>query len=118
MRFGTDGAPGVSGSLRILPAGGTFESLDHARKLGRVVEQLRGMADIVVLDTPPAVLTVEMSELAQSIDRIVVVVRQGRATRRSLQALSRQAQNWSAEVAGAVLTDAPPEGRAYYYGAG
>ncbi len=104
------------GSLRVLPAGGTFGSLDHAKKLGAVVEQLRGTADIVLLDTPPAVLTVEMAELGQAIDRVVIVVRQGRATRRSLRALGRQAQTWSADVAGAVLTDAPTEGRAYYYG--
>ena len=104
------------GSLRILPAGGALGSLAHVRKLGRVIEQLKEKADVVVLDTPPALLTVEMAELARNIDRIVVVVRQGRATRRSLQALSRQAQSWSAEFAGAVLTDAPSEDRMYYYG--
>jgi polysaccharide biosynthesis transport protein len=113
----TDG-PAVSGtgSLRVLPAGGTLGSLAHAQKLSQVVEQLRGTADIVILDTPPAVLTVEMAELAHSIDRVVIVVRQGRATRRSLQALTRQAQNWPAELAGAVLTDSPAEGQRYYYG--
>lgn len=112
---GSVGEAQTGGSLRILPAGGPFGSLEHAQKLSRVVDELRSTADVVVLDTPPAVLTVEMSELARSIDRIVVVVRQGRATRRSLQALSRQAQNWPTEFVGAVLTDAPVEEGTYYY---
>jgi tyrosine-protein kinase len=107
-----------AGSLRILPAGGTFSSLEHVQKLSRVVDDLRHTADVILLDTPPAVLAVEMADLARSIDRIVVVVRQGHATRRSLQALSRQAQNWPAEFVGAVLTDAPVEERMYYYGTG
>jgi polysaccharide biosynthesis transport protein len=112
---GTGAAPGT-GSLRILPAGGSFGSMDHVRNLSRVVDDLRRTADVILLDTPPAVLAVEMSELARTIDRIVVVVRQGRATRRSLQALSRQAQKWPADVVGAVLTDAHVEERTYYYG--
>jgi Mrp family chromosome partitioning ATPase len=105
-----------AGSLRILPAGGSFGSLDHVQKLSRVVDELRKTADVILLDTPPAVLAVEMTELARTIDRIVVVVRQGRATRRSLQALGRQAQNWPADFVGAVLTDAKVEERTYYYG--
>jgi polysaccharide biosynthesis transport protein len=112
---GSGATPGT-GSLRILPAGGSFGSLDHVQNLSRVVEDLRKTADVILLDTSPAILAVEMAELARTIDRIVVVVRQGRATRRSLQALNRQAQNWRAEFVGAVLTDAPIEERTYYYG--
>jgi polysaccharide biosynthesis transport protein len=112
---GADARSGT-GSLRILPAGGSFGSLDHVQSLSRVVEELRKTADVILLDTPPAILAVEMAELARTIDRIVVVVRQGRATRRSLQTLGRQAQNWRADFVGAVLTDAPIEERTYYYG--
>jgi Mrp family chromosome partitioning ATPase len=105
-----------AGSLRILPAGGSFGSLDHVQNLSRIVDELRKTADVILIDTPPAVLAVEMTELARAIDRIVVVVRQGLATRRSLQALGRQAQNWPADFVGAVLTDAHVEERTYYYG--
>ena len=104
------------GSLKILPAGGSIDSPSHVRRLSSVIDQLKQSAGVVVLDTPPALLTVEMAELARSIDRVVVVVRQGRATRRSLRALSRQAQSWPAEFVGAVLTDAPVEEQMYYYG--
>jgi non-specific protein-tyrosine kinase len=72
-------------------------------------------ADVVVLDTPPALATVEMAELSRSIDLVVTVVRYGKVTRRSLLALNRQAETWQTELVGAVITDAPPEEDDYYY---
>ena len=72
----------------------------------------------MILDTPPALLTVEMTELARLIDTVVVVVRQGRVTHRSLRTLQRAARNWPAGIAGAVITDARGLGSDYgtYYG--
>jgi Mrp family chromosome partitioning ATPase len=81
-----------------------------------LVGRLREQADIVVLDTPPALLTAQMTELSRNVDLVVAVVRQGRSTRRSLHSLTRQAQNWSAEFAGAVLTDVPTDEHRAYYG--
>jgi Mrp family chromosome partitioning ATPase len=87
-------------------------------RLGPVIRQLQARADLIILDTPPALLTVEMTELAQLIDLVLVVVRQGRVPQRSLRLLARQARTWPAELAGAVLTDVRKT-RAYgnYYGA-
>jgi Mrp family chromosome partitioning ATPase len=107
------------GSLVLLPSGGAVRSQTGtlSQRLGPVLKQLRVRADFVILDTPPALLTVEMAELARLIDDVVVVVRQGRVTQRSLRSLSRQARTWPAEVTGAVLTDAPAGEEQYaYYG--
>jgi Mrp family chromosome partitioning ATPase len=117
----TNGKDAVStaGSLMILPSGGAVgsQTAHVSLRLGPLMEALRARADFVIADTPPALLTVEMSELSHLIDEVVVVVRQGRVTQRSLRSLSRQARTWPAEVAGAVLTDAPPGGEQYaYYG--
>ena len=108
----------VDGSLLILPAGGSLPVGAGAdtRQTGELVERLRRQADVVVLDTPPALLTAEMTELSRNVDVVVAVVRQGRSTRRSLHSLTRQAQNWSAEFVGAVLTDVPTEEHRAYYG--
>jgi Mrp family chromosome partitioning ATPase len=117
--LGTNGKDARSGSLVILPAGGAVgtETAHISMRLGPLLEALRERADFVVADTPPALLTVEMSELSHLIDEVVVVVRQGRVTQRSLRSLSRQARTWPADVAGAVLTDAPPGEEQYaYYG--
>jgi Mrp family chromosome partitioning ATPase len=115
----TNGKDAASGSLVILPAGGAVgsETAHISMRLGPLIETLRARGDFVIADTPPALLTVEMSELSHLIDEVVVVVRQGRVTQRSLRSLSRQARTWPADVAGAVLTDAPPGEEQYaYYG--
>jgi Mrp family chromosome partitioning ATPase len=106
------------GSLEVLPAGGTIPSRDfpHRSRLASVVDELRGRADVVVLDTPPALLTLEIAELSELIDAVLVVVRQGRATKRNLQSLARQARGWSTDLVGAVLTDAPADHARGYYG--
>jgi succinoglycan biosynthesis transport protein ExoP len=114
------GSEARDGSLRVLPAGKTSRSEKGAAMKGvaTVLEQLRADSDFVIIDTPPAFLTVELAELAGVVDQVLVVVRHGRVSQRSLRSLSRQARIWPAEVAGAVLTDAPASENDYaYYGA-
>jgi Mrp family chromosome partitioning ATPase len=105
------------GTLGILPAGPPTAgpptvAFDRVIKL---VDELRRKAEWVVLDTPPALQTFEMEELAQHVDSVLVVVRHGIATHRMLTTFSRRTQNWSAEHMGAVFTGAPT-GEAYRYG--
>jgi Mrp family chromosome partitioning ATPase len=107
------------GSLLVIPAGGTSRSPSGSlmRRVPPVLEQLRVRADFVVIDTPPAFLTVELAELSGLIDNVLIVVRHGRVSQRSLRLLSQQARTWPAAVAGAVLTDAPAREKDSYYGA-
>jgi polysaccharide biosynthesis transport protein len=107
-----------AGSLMVLPAGGTEAGgrIAQSPQLQQLLKKLRASADVVILDTPPALLTVEMAELSRQVDSVLVVVRQGRVTRRSLSALGRQTETWRAEVAGAVLTGASADrGYGEYY---
>jgi Mrp family chromosome partitioning ATPase len=117
-RNGAEADP-LGGSLRVIPAGDLIRSgsIAQSPRVSAVLEELteRTGADVVVLDTPPALVTVEMAELSRNVDQVVVVVRQGRVSRRSLRALARQTQAWKAQIAGAVLTDAPTEERHSYY---
>jgi polysaccharide biosynthesis transport protein len=108
---------GTDGSLRVVAAGGQERGARVARspQVPELLEQLGAGADVVVLDTPPALATVEMAELSASVDAVLVVVRHGRVTRRSLVALNRQAEGWRADIIGAVLTDSPAEEDEYYY---
>ena len=70
----------------------------------------------MIIDTPPALLTMEVAELSSMIDTVLVVVRQGRVSQRNLRALGRQARAWPTELAGAVMTDMQTEGEYSYYG--
>lgn len=117
LQGGEFGAVATTGSLHILPAGGETRSAPQQSRMRSLLRDLRLGVDLVILDTPPALLTVEVAELSKLIDTIVVVVRQGKVTQRNLRALRRQAQGWTAEMAGAVMTDAQAEGTKYsYYG--
>jgi non-specific protein-tyrosine kinase len=106
-------APGAI-SLDVLPAGVAEPGpgITRSHRLAGVVAELRERADVVVLDTPPALLTVEMADLSRSVDLVVVVARQGKVTRRALTSLRRQIERWQTEIAGAVLTGVP-SGQAY-----
>lgn len=110
-----DQQPPLDGSLRLLPAGGPVGLQDTGQpaELSWLIRHMRSLADIVIIDTPAALLTVEMVEISRLVDRILIVVRQGRITQRSLRALSRQMRGWEAEVAGVVLTDTPNTGDRY-----
>jgi polysaccharide biosynthesis transport protein len=108
--------PAGTGRLWVLPAGGTERARVNAHRLAKLLDELREHADFVVLDTPPALLTAEMADLADQIDSALIVVRNGRVTHRSLRSLSRQARSWSAHVDGAVLTDVAGEETYGYYG--
>jgi succinoglycan biosynthesis transport protein ExoP len=105
------------GWLRVVPAGGNERGARVARspQVPELLARLGANADVVILDTPPALSTVEMAELSASVDAVLVVVRHGRVTRRSLLALSRQAEGWRSVILGAVLTDSPAEEDEYYY---
>ena len=119
--FGRNGdeADGLAGSLMVVPAGTQIRSGSVAQspRVPQVLEELGELAgaDIVILDTPPALVTVEMAELSRRVDAVILVVRQGRVSRRSLRALARQTKGWKAKITGAVLTDAPTEERHSYY---
>jgi succinoglycan biosynthesis transport protein ExoP len=117
---GAGAGGGDAGSLRVVPSGGHQRGARTVRspRLPRLLDELRASADLVILDTPPALATVEMAELAPHVDYVLVVVRHGRVTRRSLQTLGRQAEGWRTGIVGAVLTDSPPESDDYYYYAG
>jgi hypothetical protein len=108
---------GSEGSLRVVAAGGQERGARVARsaRVPELLEALGAGADVLILDTPPALATVEMAELSASVDAVLVVVRHGRVTRRSLVALNRQSEGWRADIIGAVLTDSPSEEDEYYY---
>jgi Mrp family chromosome partitioning ATPase len=108
------------GSLRLLPTGGELSPRRASERPGLtpLLRALRAEAQMVVIDTPPALLTAEMTELAELIDLAIVVVRQGYVSRRNLSSLARHAASWSTDVAGAVLTDVRVSpGYGTYYGA-
>ena len=91
--------------------GGSFSQLP------KLLDSLDLIAEFVIIDTPPALLTAGVAELARSVDAVIVVVRQGTATRRRLRSLASRSQTWRSKIVGAVLNgEAREERYSSYYG--
>ena len=115
---GDDPAPG-DGSLRVLPMRPASKDgvVQRSPRLRPVLATLRKKADYIVIDTPPALSVPDMTEIAQLVDMILVVVRHGRVSRRSLNALTRLHRQWPEVQVAAVLVGTPRHEDSYgYYG--
>src|SRR5205085_7481982 len=95
-----------AGSLRVLPMGpenGKVTFAGQADRLKSVIESIEKGADFVVIDTPPALSVPDMTEISQLVDVVLIVVRHGRVSRRSLASLTRIQRNWTTPRTSAVL---------------
>ena len=87
--------------------------------------QLRGLirdasedAEFVVIDTPPALSTPDVTELAKLVDMVLLVVRHGRVSKRNLQSLRRLHRTWPEVDVQAVMVGVPTDGSTYSYYSG
>jgi Mrp family chromosome partitioning ATPase len=111
--------PQRQGSLLVLPLQQPFPeaATRHGKQIASLVRDAGKRADYIVIDTPPALATADMTELAKIVDVVLIVVRHGRITRRALAALGKLARMWPNEQTSAVLVDTPrQESTTYYYG--
>jgi Mrp family chromosome partitioning ATPase len=111
--------PQQQGSLLVLPLQHPFPeaATRHGKQIASLVRDAGKRADYIVIDTPPALATADMTELAKIVDVVLIVVRHGRITRRALAALGKLARMWPNEQTSAVLVDTPrQESTTYYYG--
>lgn len=113
--------PAGGGSLRVLPMRPAPKDgvVQRSPRLRPIIAALRKKADYVVLDTPPALSVPDMTEIAQLVDLVLIVVRHGRVSRRSLNALTRLHRSWPEVQVAAVLVGTPKHEDSYaYYGTG
>jgi tyrosine-protein kinase Etk/Wzc len=73
--------------------------------------------DVVLIDTPPALLVTDALIVAQSIDILLLVARVGVAQRRALRRLRKELSRFPEKHFGAVA-NVVPQSQSYYYGYG
>lgn len=90
------------------------EFLDSER-CRAVVNQLKQMADFVVIDTPPASFLTDGMILASQVDGVLVVANPRRTTRHALRRVVEQLLLAKGNILGVCLNRMQPGGREGYY---
>lgn len=95
-----------TGSLEVLPGGSALQDADELgfdRAVGRIIQRVRGRADIVLVDAPPLPRSHAMA-LSAHVDAVVVVVRLKALTTSRLEDLRWVLEASPAQKLGFVLT--------------
>ena len=90
------------------------ELLGSAR-MQEVLERLRGRFDIVLLDSPPALVVTDASVLSTLVDGLVVVARAGKTRRGALKATIEELAQSGRPIAGVILNRVAGREAGYYY---
>lgn len=97
--------------LSLLPCGANAQStpeLLEPETLSGLLHQLKTEYDVIVLDTPPVLVSADAATLAASADGVILVVRAGQTERGAAELASQRVSSAGGHVLGAVLND--PDG--------
>lgn len=107
------------GRLWVVPAGvqppnpGQFVA---SRAIAALIERLRELADLVIVDVPPILACGDAKSLAPAVDAMLLVVRLADATRPILEELRRETDATPCTTLGFVVTGAvSPVSYGYYF---
>jgi non-specific protein-tyrosine kinase len=100
--------------LRILTSDRVPFELLGSQRIGELMHELAGQADVVVVDGPPMLPVADAAALAASVDGVLLVLRAGRTRRRAAREALESLQRAGANVLGVVLNGAATERDRYY----
>ncbi len=90
------------------------ELLGSAR-MQELLERLKSRFDVVVLDSPPALVVTDASVLSTLVDGLVVVARAGKTRRGALRATIEELAQSGRPIAGVILNRVSGRESGYYY---
>ena len=99
----------TSGSLPPNPA-----ELLGSQRMSEILDELKGLVDVVVIDTPPS-LVADAQILAAKVDAVLFVIQPGTTHAETAKASFELFKRAGARVIGSVLNRIP-RNRSYYYG--
>ena len=108
--------PTLLRGISVLPSGSPIDNpAEQIAASGRdLLEQVRGLADVVLIDTAPLLLVSDVAELVPLVDAVVMVARAGVTTEESGRRASELVQRLGGYLLGEVLVGASePDGYAY-----
>ena len=111
--------PGASPHFTVVPCGPiptTPLALLAGVELPPLLRQLRSMADVVLIDTPPLGVIKDAAILTAMVDQVTLVARIGHTRRDALAHCRSAAAQLGSPLAGIVIVGGPRGGTLSYYG--
>jgi capsular exopolysaccharide synthesis family protein len=97
--------------LSLLPCGSNSQTTPELLEpgiMGGFLHQLKQQYDVIVLDTPPVLVSADAATLAASSDGVIMVVRAGQTDRGAAELARERVSSAGGRILGAVLND--PDG--------
>jgi succinoglycan biosynthesis transport protein ExoP len=119
LEVSSNGAGGGGGLLEVLPAGpipGDAAELLDSRAMTDLLRELRGRADVVLVDVPPMLPVTDAMVLGTKVDGVVAVARARLASRPHLVAFGRALEACAAPRLGFVFVGGVPDDAQEYGG--
>lgn len=99
--------------LSLLPSGALPPNpadILGSNRMEKVLADLKGIADVIIFQTPPVTVAVDASVLAAQTDGLILVVRAGHTRRDRIEQAKELLERFRVRILGTVLTDAPNRG--------
>jgi len=88
----------------------------NGRRIQEVFKTLRGIFDLVLIDSPPVLPVTDAVVLAKDVDATLLIVAAGQTSRSSLQRAAEKLAQVNARVVGLVLNETSRQAGGYGYG--
>lgn len=108
-------------NLFVLPSGGKTRAateLLESSEYEKVLFELRKMADVIIIDSPPIGLFPDSLAIARRVDEVLFVTRYGKVSRKIAKNLLESIDETGARILGVVLNDLPQKKTPGYYYSG
>lgn len=105
-------------SVQVLPAGPIPPNpaeLVGSKRMKRLIEEVSGEFDIILIDTPPVIAVTDAAILAQEVDGVILVLASGEVDKDYAQKAKGILDKLGIKILGAVLTKVDMNTHDYYY---
>jgi capsular exopolysaccharide synthesis family protein len=104
--------------LMLLPAGAIPSELLESYRMLTLLEELKASFDVIIIDSPPALVVTDAHILASKCDGIVFVIRSGKTKKEMARKALAYLSYTKARILGVVLNDQKNMKREIQYGYG
>ena len=108
-------------NLFVLPSGGKTRAATEileSNEYERVLFELKKMADVIIIDSPPIGLFPDSLAISRRVDEVLFVTRYGKVSRKVAKNLLESIDETGAKILGVVLNDLPQKKTPGYYYSG